>query len=160
MAADIFLKIDGIEGESTDKVHPNEIQIESFSFGVTNSGTGGRGGGSGAGKASFQDVHFTKLADKSSPVLMMKCATGEHIPSAMLTVRKAGGDQKDYYKIKLTDVMVSSFQNAGSGGDSTPVENLSLNFVKIEFKYAIQNKDGSLGKISEGGYDLAKNTKV
>jgi type VI secretion system secreted protein Hcp len=160
MAVDMFLKIDGIEGESTDKVHSNEIQIESFSFGVSNVGSAGRGGGIGAGKAHFEDIHFTKFADKASPMLMMKCAQGEHIPTALLTVRKAGGDQKDYYKIKFTDLIVSNFQNAGSGHDSTPQETLSLNFSKVEFAYAVQNKDGSLGKVSQGGWDLGKNAKV
>ena len=90
MAFDAFLKIDGIDGESTDKFHPGEIEISSFSWGVTQTGSIGSGGGGGAGKASFQDLHFSSSISKASPNLMIACATGEHIKEATLTVRKGG----------------------------------------------------------------------
>lgn len=159
MAADMFLKITGIKGESTDDKHKGEIEIESFTFGVSNTGTAGRGGGMGAGKASFQDISFSKRADAASPILMQKCATGDHIDKALLTVRKAGGGQQEYYKIILSDLMISSFSNGGSYGDSVPSESLSLNFGKIEFEYYTQNKDGSLGSPTKVGYDMEANKK-
>lgn len=160
MAADMFLKITGIKGESTDDKHKGEIEIESFTFGVSNTGTAGRGGGMGAGKAFFQDISFSKRADAASPVLMQKCATGDHIDKALLTVRKAGGGQQEYYKITLSDLMISSFTNTGSDGDSVPSEGLSLNFGKIEFDYYTQAKDGSLGSPTKAGYDMETNKKI
>jgi len=160
MASDYFLKIEGIKGESTDSKHKDEIEVESFEFGVTNIGTGGRGGGHGSGKASFKDISFVKRADTASPTLMVKCAKGEHIKKAMLTVRKAGGTQQDYYKVELTDLMISSFHNSGSDTDSVPLEHVSLNFSKIEFYYSPQSADGSLGAKTHGGYDLKENRSV
>ena len=160
MAGDMFLKLDGISGESADDKHKGEIDIMSFSFGVSQSGTQASGGGGGAGKASFQDLAVVKLADKSSPNLMLKCATGEHIKEATLTVRKAGGEQQEYYKIKLSDLLVSSFQNTGSDGDAIPTETLSLNYAKIEFEYKEQNAQGALAGVVKSGYDLKANKKV
>ncbi len=160
MAVDMFLKLTGIEGESPDHKHKGEIAIESFSFGVQQIGTSGSGGGGGAGKASFHDLSVTKRADKATPMLMLNCATGTHIKDALLTVRKAGGDQQEYYKVKMTDLLVSSFQNQGSGHDDVPMESVSLNYAKIEFEYAEQKADGTLGGKSTAGYDLKLNKKV
>src|SRR6478736_7780020 len=113
MAFDAFLKIEGIQGESTDKAHKDEIEVFSFSWGTANTGTGSVGGGGGAGKASFQDLHFTMPISKAAPNLMLACATGKHIPEATLTCRKAGGSQVEFLKIKLADILVSSFSNGG-----------------------------------------------
>ncbi|HAF13941.1 MAG TPA: type VI secretion system tube protein Hcp, partial [Blastocatellia bacterium] len=77
---DFFLKLDGIKGESTDSKHKEELEIESFSWGATNSGSfsNAPGAGGGTGKVNFQDVHFTKKADKSSADIMFHCASGKH----------------------------------------------------------------------------------
>ena len=159
MAVDMFLKLDGVAGESQDSKHSGEIEILSFSFGVHQMGTGGTGGGLGAGKANWDDISFTKYADKATPILMLKTATGEHIKEATLTVRKAGKDQQEYYIIKLTDLIVSGVTNSGSGAEQ-PVEQLSLNFSKIQMTYKEQKADGSLGGTVDFGYDLKGNKKV
>src|SRR5688572_18436432 len=97
-AADYFLKIDGIEGESQDAKHKAEIDLESWSWGETQSGSHATGGGGGAGKVSMQDFHFVMRVNKASPKLLLACASGQHIPSAILTCRKAGGDQQEFVK--------------------------------------------------------------
>jgi len=162
MAKDYFLKIDKIKGESTDSKHKGEIEVESFSWGESNPhDQSSRAGGHGAGKVSFQDLHFTKLVDSASPLLMLFCATGEHIGEALLSVRKQGGDQQDYYKVKLTDGLVSSYQSGGSGaGNSVPVDQFSINFAKIQYEYYPQDKSGKLGSPNKGGWDLSSNKKL
>jgi type VI secretion system secreted protein Hcp len=160
---DFFLKLDGIKGESTDSKHKDEIEIESFSWGATNSGSfaDAPGAGGGTGKVSFQDVHFTKKADKASVDLMLFCASGKHVKLAELTVRKAGEDQQEYYKVKLSDVLISSYQSGGSGGSNLiPTDQFSLNFAKIEFSYAPQDAKGKLASPSRSGWDLKANKKV
>jgi type VI secretion system secreted protein Hcp len=154
MAADIFLKLDDFPGESRDAKHPDEIEVESFSWGVSNHGSLASGSGGGAGKATFQDLHFTTHVHKSSPLLMKACATGEHIKKAVLTVRKAGGNQFDYYKVTLEDILVSSYNAGGASGGDAPADALSLNFAKIEFSYSIQKPDGTLDAPIRAGYDL------
>ena len=145
MASDYLLEIDGIKGESQDSKHKETIEISSFSWGVSNSGSFAAGGGGGSGKASFQDLHFTSHVNKSSPLIAKACATGQHIKKATLFVRKAGGDQQDYYVIKLEDLLVSSYQSGGSeGSNALPVDQFALNFAKIEFDYSPQKPDGSV----------------
>ena len=90
MAVDMFLKLDGIDGESVDDSHAKEIDILAWSWGMSQSGTFHSGAGGGAGKANFQDISITKYVDKASATLMTKIATGDHVAKARLTVRKAG----------------------------------------------------------------------
>ena len=156
---DMFLKLEGVKGESQDSTHKHEIEIDSFSWGVTNIGTASSGSGLGAGKAVFQDFTVTKSADSASPVLFEKCAVGEHIKSAILTIRKSGGKKLEYYKIKFTDLLVSSFSNAGSGENSVPVESVTLNYTEIKLHYTEQQQDGSGGAVSQGGFNQKSGVK-
>ncbi len=157
---DYFLKIDGIDGESTDGKHSKEIDVLSWSWGETNQGTSGRGGGGGAGKVSMQDFNFVMMYNKASPNLMLACATGKHIPSALLTCRRAGTEQQEYLTVKFTDLLISSYQTGGSGGDVIPTDQISFNYAKVEFEYKPQKKDGTLDAAVKAGYDVTKNEKV
>ena len=143
-AVDYFLKIDGIKGESKDSSHTDEIQLESWSWGETNSGSMAMGGGGGAGKVSVQDFSFTQTVNKASPELFLACAQGKHIASAKLTCRKSGTEQQEYFKITFTNVLISSYQTGGSGGDIIPVESITFNFEKMEYAYAAQAEKGGL----------------
>ena len=157
-AVDYFLKFDGIKGESTDAKHKEELDIESWSWGEMQAGAAGpRGGGAGAGKVSMQDFHFVMRANKASPALMKACATGQHIKLATLTARKAGKDQQEFLTIKFQDVLVSSFQTGGSEGADLPIDQVSLNFAKIEVEYKQQKPDGTLVPGDKFGFDVKAN---
>jgi len=158
---DFFLKIDGIDGESTDAKHKGEIDVESWSWGETNSGDAAERGGLGAGKVSAQDFHFVMKINKASPKTMEACASGEHIKKAVLTCRKAGKDQQEYLKITMSELIVSSYQTGGSGSNGiVPTDQSSLNFSKIEFEYKEQKPDGTLGGAVKGGWNLKENKKA
>lgn len=152
---DYFLKLDGIKGESLDSSHKEDIQLLSWSFGATQGGTASIGGGSGAGKVQAEDFHFVKFVDKATPKLLLACANGEHIPKAILVARKAGKEQQEYLKITLSDLLVSGYHTSGNG--QLPVEEISINFGKIEVEYKEQKQDGSLAGVVKGGYDLKQN---
>lgn len=180
---DYFLKIDGIEGESQDAKHKNEIDIESFSWGETNSGSAAHGGGAGAGKVSAQDFRFVMRFNKASPKLFLATASGEHLKQAILTARKAGKEQADFLKWTLTDCLVTSYQtgantvavtesvggtgepspevtagrNAGSG---EPVDEFSLDFARLEVSFTTQNADGRPGAVETAGWNFSANKKV
>jgi type VI secretion system secreted protein Hcp len=161
MAVDYFLKIEGIDGESQDSKHKNEIQLESFSWGASQQGSAAFGsGGGGAGKVSMQDFHFVMRNSKASPKLFSACCTGQHVKVATLIARKAGKEQQEYLKVTLSDCLVSSFQAGGSGSEPIPVDNISLNFSKIEVEYKEQKADGSLGGATKAGYDIKQNKSV
>jgi type VI secretion system secreted protein Hcp len=158
-AIDYFLKLDGISGESKDSKHKGEIEVLSFSFGENHSGSGA-GGGGGAGKVQMSDFSFTARISKASPQLFLHCAQGKHIKQAFLTARKAGGSQQEYLKIKLNDVLVSSYALGGSEAEVEPHDVFSLKFVKISYDYAPQKADGSLDAPIHAGWDLLKNVKI
>ena len=158
MPVDYFLKIDGIEGESTDKKHAKEIDLDAWSWGESQTGSGAPGGGGGAGKVSMQDFSFTMKFNKASPKLMLACATGKHIKTARLAVRKAGQGQQDYLTFTFTDVLVSSFQTGGSEASGLlPLDHVSLRFAKIEVEYKAQKPDGTLAVAAQFKYDLKLN---
>jgi type VI secretion system secreted protein Hcp len=158
-AVDYFLKIDGIPGESTDAKHKGEIDLESWSWGETNAGSHAGGGGGGAGKVSMQDFHFVMKINKASPKLFLNCANGQHIKGALLTCRKAGKEQQEYLKIKFEDLLVSSYQTGGSAGSSVlPVDQISLNFSKIEISYSPQKPEGGLDSPVVHNWSVKTNT--
>ena len=157
--ADYFLKLDGIKGESKDSKHKGEIQIESFSLGAHNSGTAGVGGGHGAGKVVLQDLTCTHKMDIASPSLFLHCCNGKHIKEGTLVARKAGETQLEYLKIKMTDILISSVQDAGHAGSETH-ENFTMNFAKIEIEYHEQNEKGASAGKSNAGWDVQKNEKI
>jgi type VI secretion system secreted protein Hcp len=160
MSTDFFLKIDGIEGESTMKGHEKEIDIHSMSFGVTQPLQVGRGGaGLAAGKASFGEIHFTKYTDKASPKLYQAAGAGTHIPKVVFTGQKAGDKPMLYFKVTLSDVLVSSFQNSGAGG-SEMTEQLSFGYSKIEFEYIEQGKSGAAGAKNLAAFNVVEGVKA
>lgn len=160
MASDFLLEIDGIKGESQDSKHKETIEVESFSWGISNAGSHGAGTGGGAGKASFQDIHFTSTVGKASANLALSCASGKHITKAVLYVRKQGETQQDYYVVTMEDLLVSSYQSGdAAGGSSVPTDQFSLNFSKIKYEYKPQKKDGSLDAPVTMTWDIKQNKR-
>jgi type VI secretion system secreted protein Hcp len=143
MSADIFAKIGDIKGESGDSKHKDEIEVLSFSWGVTNVGSMASGGGGGTGKANFNELSFAHRIDKSSPVLMAACASGTHIKDATVTHRKSGKGQQEYLVVKMNDVIVTGVTHGGSTGADIN-ENVTLQFTKVVLEYKMQKPDGSL----------------
>lgn len=157
MAADIFAKLGDIKGESTDAKHKDEIEVLSFSWGVTNSASASPGGGVGAGKATPNDLMIVHAIDKATPGLLRACATGSHIKEATITHRKAGKGQIEYLIVKLHDVLVTAVTHGGS--DHGNSENVSLSFAKIALEYRPQKADGSIDVGVQFNYDF-KNHKT
>jgi type VI secretion system secreted protein Hcp len=158
---DYYLKIDGIDGESLDQKHKGEIEIDSFSWGQTQTGTAGSNSGIGAGKVAMQDVNFVMRVNKASPKIALACANGDHIKSAVLVCRKAGKDQQEFLKYTFSDVLVSSYHTGGSQqSDLVPIDQFSLNFSKIECEYKEQKSDGTLGGTVKMGWDVKQHRSV
>ena len=160
MAVDMFIKIGDIKGESPDEKHKDEIDVLSWSWGLSQSGSTHYGTGGGAGKVNVQDISLTKWVDKSSPVLMKMCCNGKHYPEALLTVRKAGEKPLEYVKLKMEDVIVSSISTGGSGGEDRLTENVTLNFAKVSVDYTPQKPDGSGDAPIKMGWDVAANKEI
>jgi len=160
MAVDMFLRIDKIEGESKDSKHKSEIEVVGWSWEAAQTGTSGIGGGSGTGKVEHQDIEIRKFVDRSSPVLYKLCCKGEHIPSADLTVRKAGGEALEYLIIHLEDLLITSFVLGGDPKNDQVAETLRINFTKATITYTPQDKAGAGVAAVTGGWDLSANAPL
>jgi type VI secretion system secreted protein Hcp len=157
MAIDTHIKFDGVEGESTHQDHKGEIEVLSWSWGVSNA-SAVSGGGSGKGKASPGEFSFMHLYDKASPVLAKKCAQGVHFSSVVVTSRKAGEGQKDFLKVTMKEVFISAVQPSGSSGGDI-AESVSMSYGSVEFAYKAQDEKGALGGEVKFAWDV-KTTKI
>ena len=160
MAVDIFLKIDGIDGESTDDAHDKWIEVLSYSHGVSQpvsgaSGTGGRTGG----RADFQDFIVTKTVDAATPDLNLACCNGKHISKIEVEFCLATEDKHKFLKYELENVIVSSISSSGGAGDlgSKPTETVSFAYGKIKWEYTPVDDTGSPGAAVDRTWSLEKN---
>ncbi|MFZ4835564.1 Hcp family type VI secretion system effector [Rouxiella sp. Mn2063] len=158
MAQDMFIKIDGIEGEALDSVHKNEIEVLSWNWDVSQHSNMHSGSGGGSGKASVDDFCFVHYTDKASPNLLSYCLTGKHIKNVQFVIRKAGGNPLEYLTIKFTDVIITKVNMQGSVDDeSRPRENVKFSFTKMTQDYVMQNAEGHKCGVISASYDVKAN---
>lgn len=152
MATDVHIKFDGIDGESTDRDHKGEVRVLTWGWGVAQAAVAA-GAGSGTGKATPADFVFTHDYDKASPLLAKRCAQGKHFPTVVLSARKAGEGQKDFLKVTMKEVFITSVQvvDPSEGGLQ---ESVSLRYRTIEFGYKPQDARGGLGAEVKFNWDL------
>lgn len=156
MKEDMFIKISGIEGESSDANHRGEIDVVHWEWQVRQGSTMHSGQGGGAGRATVSDLHFEHFADKASPNLMKYCLTGKHIDEAVLVNRKAGGNPLEYMKITMNDVIVTMIHPV-SGDEGRIREHVSLSFSSVKQEYVIQNMQGGSGGTVAASFDIKRN---
>lgn len=139
-AVDTFIKIDGIDGESTDKANKGASDVLGWTFGVTGNGAGKKG--------CIQGIEFIKSIDSASPKMIINAATGTAAPRAVLKVRKAGQSGQvngDYLVITMSNVLISSYRVTSNDGQGGLTENVQLSFDVMDGVYRKQNEDGSMG---------------
>ena len=160
MKIDLFLKLDGIDGEATDAHHRNEIELLSYNWSESQQLIQS-GGGGGAGKVQMQDLYCSLHSCTASPRLLLAVATGKRIKRAILTVRRAGKTPLDFLQWALGDVAVSAYQTAAEHGSGlSPTDQVSLHFNSITLEYRPQQADGGLGAVIRVGWDVAQNKAI
>lgn len=155
MAVDFYLKLDGIDGESADDQHKNEIQVLSYSWGGSQVTSVAGTGGSGAGKANLADLAIMKYMDKSTPKVFEALVKGTHIKTGVVSAIKAGGGGKPFLKLSFEELFVTSYQVSASS--EVPTESLSFSYNKIKIEYFTQNEQGVLSAAGVVSYDLKAN---
>jgi type VI secretion system secreted protein Hcp len=160
MAIDCFLKFEEIKGESADSKHGGEIDVLSWSWGASQTGTFQMGGGGGTAKVTVSDLTVTKYVDKATPVLYKFCCKGSNAKVATLTMRKAGGSQLEYLKVTMEDTIISSIKTSSPAGAERVTEDVTLNFARVRLEYTPQKADGSGEAVVKTGYDIAKNIEL
>ena len=147
MAVDMILELEDIEGESKVEDFEKKIDISSFSWGASNSGSAHTGGGaSGGGKGNIHDMSLTKTVDNASPTLFKLCYQGKHIGSGKLHVRKSAGEDKlEYQLFEMTEIYITNVrmgdaakmkytykQQSETGGDeATPFFEVDIKSGKV-----------------------------
>jgi len=159
MAIDAFIKIDDLVGDSIDDAHKKEIEVLSWSWGMSQLGSTHSGTGSGSGKVSVQDLSFVKRIDSSTPNLIQMCCSGAHFNKGVLTLRKAGGKSPvEYLKITLEKMIVSNYSTGGSGeGGEVIHENITLNFAQFKVEYTPQDDKGKPLPGCNAAFNIATN---
>lgn len=165
MAFDAFLKIDGIDGESTDDKHKNWIEILSFSWGLTQpaTGSGSSGGARSSERVTASDFSIVKTIDKTTPKLMEKVCNGEHIKEIKLELCRNTGAKEKYAEYVMKDVLISSWRPGGSaqGGETLPLEEVTFNPGEMKLTYVITDqKTGKAGGNVQAGYSFVENKAV
>jgi type VI secretion system secreted protein Hcp len=158
MAVDLFLKLDGIEGESLDSKHPKEIECLAWSWGMSTSAHIG-GSGVAAGKVNVQDFSVTKYIDKATPTLLLNVCNGSTIATAAFVARKQGGKSGpvEYLKISFKEILVTSVSTGGSGGEDKFTENVTFAFEEQETVYTEQTGTGAAGSPARMKWNTAQN---
>ncbi len=156
---DIFLKIDGIRGESQDVRHTGEIELESFSWSETAATWPGGSGSGGGGRVQMEAFGVTMGVSRASPELFLAVAKGAHFKSAVLSVRHPGSTD-DFLKWTLSDIVVSAYRTSDVAGANRVTDGIILLFGKIEIEYHETTASGGLGPPIKAGWDVAGNRAI
>jgi type VI secretion system secreted protein Hcp len=144
--ADMFLKVQGVTGESGDAEHKGEIEVVSWSWGMQASTTS-IAGEQGTGRSTLTQLEVVKKVDQASPALMSYLFTNKVVGRAKLTVRKAGQTPVEYFAIVLKNARVTSVKLDSQGTDL--VERVRLGFQQVTVTYTLQDPKGGPGAASE-----------
>lgn len=140
-----------VEGETTDAwfARKKAFELSTFGFALKQSDAsvvkGGGGGGDG-GRAKFQEFKVDKWVDLASVSLYKACTLGTRFGTAMLAVRKVGGNNLLYVQYMFRDVSVTGITWGGGSGDKPPTETVTFEFEAMGFQYVQQQPDGRQGK--------------
>jgi len=162
MAVDMYMKIEGTDGESTDSKHEKWIEVSSYSHGLSQpisgaSGTGGRTGG----RADFQDFSITKVLDAASTDLNIKCAKGEHIPKIEFECCLASGEKHTFMKYTMTDCIITSVMPSCSEMSETkPDEAVTIAYGTIKWEYTPIDHEGKAGASKDRTWSLEENKQT
>src|SRR3569832_2495029 len=142
--AEMFLKLDGIEGESLDSDLGGEIEIMGWVWTTNNIVRWDINQGGQSTKVEIKDIELEKICDKASVTLYQCCVTGKHIKSGTITCRKNDGDQKvENLIVKLTDLMVTKVQFIGEGDSQSLKEVVGLSYTEFRMDYKVQIDTGN-----------------
>lgn len=148
---DIFLKFDpAIDGGSDNFKFAKYIEVQSFSWGVANPAFDGKTDL----PAVQQVVNLVSTIDRQSPKLFEACAKGSLFATAELSVVSDGEDAQVFYKVLVSDLVITSYQASGSDGLAPLNESYSLHFRKLENQFRPQRPDGGLEPAIIGTFDF------
>ncbi len=154
--AAVFIKIGDIKGESIAKDHVDEIEVLSWSWGVTRPLLDESGSTRTRGNPNVIDLGISKLLDRATPKLVEACVMGTVLPEAVLVIESPSLDGNiKVLEIILSNVTITADNLAGS---VEAIETVSLDFEEIEMRYFLPSQDGSPGGTVDLKYNLSTAT--
>lgn len=159
MTVHMFVKVDKIAGEAGAKGYENQIELLSWTWGLTQSGSAHVGSGTGTSGVTVGDVSIVKYVDRSTPTLIKYCCAGTFFDEAVLTVLKAGTKATPYLKLILTQGIISSVNSGGIGPEERLIETVTFNFKTFKLEYTPQ-KNGAPDAIVPAGWDITANAPL
>jgi type VI secretion system secreted protein Hcp len=153
----VYLKLQDVDGESQDTDHDKWIEVMSWSWGVDNPVSFALAQGGQSTQAHVGSMNIQCIMDLSTVTAFKNATTGKHVDTGTLSCMKLDGDQRvEYFKVDLTNVMVSSVQYSGGGQDQAVNVHLALVFEEFKQHYKGQQDTGSAG----GGKDFGFNVQT
>jgi len=169
MAYSMFLKVEGIDGDSTDAKHEDWIEVMSYSHGILCRAAQFVPEGYDnkpaqlTGTSEHHDFTITKRVDKASPMLALKCSTGANIPEVTLELCRATGDKTAFMVYKLFNCIVAAFFPTGSGKaeDPLPFEEVKFRYGQIVWTYTVTATGGRVrDEVHETMFDVGQATQL
>jgi type VI secretion system secreted protein Hcp len=160
MAVDMFMRVEGANGESKDSNHKDWTDIKSFTWGASQPGSMASGGGGGVGKASFRDLRVDALIDKAAPAVMKTCISGKHLNKVEISVCKAGGSQIEYTRVTLEEVIVTSVEYSAALNSDAVLVQYSFQAAKVKQQYWEQTDKGGKGPETQVGWNIKENKEA
>jgi type VI secretion system secreted protein Hcp len=146
-SADYFLHVQTkragkVKGEAVSQGHQDDIVVSGWNWGLTAGSA--LGDTQATARRSYSALTVHKGVDSASTALMSALATNDEVKEAKLSLRRAGGEQDDFFTITLKGARITSLQHSGDDDGSTR-ETVTIAFTEVEVEYRPQKTTGIRG---------------
>lgn len=152
--ASYFLQLDGVPGDSVDATHQAWIDVNSYSWGASNSSAVTASGWSPS-KSTVSGLTLSTEFGSASPLLFLRTMNGRRAATALLQGVTAGASPRKFVELALKDVAVSSYQSSAS---EAPFDSFSLAFSAITYSVFLQDSAGGPGQTISATWNVRTGT--
>jgi type VI secretion system secreted protein Hcp len=153
----MFVKLDGINGESKDSKHSDWIDVLAWGFGIDQASSSAFGAGVTTGKANVSTLWIDHYADKATATLWQKALEGKSIGKGTLECCRISGDMGTYLKVELENVIIANVTVMGASNSPRTIERIQMSFTKIKAESKAQDEKGSLVAGGNMTWDVKQN---
>ncbi len=155
----MYMKIEGIEGDSTQKGHEKWFDISAYTFNAANLGGGmpGSAGGRSGGETQVGEISVSMPGASGVPTITQYVVTGKTVKTVTIESVTSSENPVVYQKWTLSDCAFSNIAVSDSGvGLRDMGISLSISFTHMQFDATAIKDDGKSGATKSVKYDVAK----
>ena len=147
---DIFLSVSTrragrVKGEAQSKGHEDDILVKRWQWGLSSAAA--HDSIQASGRRQWTGLTVVKSIDRATTSLMAALATNDEVKEAVLSMRKPGDGQVEFFKITLRRGRVAQVSH-DVDATGTTTEVLVLLFTEVEVEYRPQSVSGAVGGTS------------